>query len=37
MNQTIEWFINTTPSYFLLGIIGLAIVLRIVYEILTAK
>lgn len=37
MIKIIDWFENTTPFHFLLGLIGLAIVIRFIYEILTDK
>jgi hypothetical protein len=37
MIKMIEWLENTTPFYFCLGLIGVAIVIRIIYEILTDK
>jgi uncharacterized membrane protein (DUF106 family) len=37
MIKIIDWFENTNPFYFCLGIIVLAIVIGIVYEILTDK
>lgn len=37
MIKTIEWFENASPFYFFLGIIGVAIVMRIIYEIITDK
>jgi hypothetical protein len=37
MIKTIEWFQNTEPIYFFLGLIGLAIVFRILYNIIFDK
>lgn len=37
MIAIIEWFKNASPFYFCLGLIGLAIVIRLIYEILTDK
>jgi len=37
MIQVIEWFENTSPLYFWIGLIGVAIVIRIVYEIIFDK
>ncbi len=37
MIQIIEWFNHTSPFYFCLGLIGIAIVIRVIYEILTGK
>lgn len=36
MTQIIEWFQNASPGEFLLEIIGLAIFVRMAYEILKA-
>jgi len=33
----IDWFMNTTPFYFCIGLIGLAVVFRVIYEILSNK
>jgi uncharacterized membrane protein YhdT len=37
MIKIIEWFENASPLYFCLGLIGVAIVIRIIYEIITDK
>lgn len=37
MIKLIDWFENATPFYFFLGLIVVAIVIRIIYEILTDK
>jgi hypothetical protein len=35
--EIIEWFANANPLDFCLGLIGVAIVFRIIYEIITEK
>lgn len=37
MIKIIEWFQNASPFYFCLGLIGVAIVIRIIIEIITDK
>lgn len=35
MLKIIEWFENASPLYFCFGLIGVAILIRIIYEIIT--
>ena len=37
MIKTLEWFENATPFEFLLGIIVVAIIIRVIYDIITDK
>ncbi|AXP79198.1 hypothetical protein CJ739_98 [Mariniflexile rhizosphaerae] len=37
MMEIIEWFKNASPEEFCLGLIGIAIFIRFIYEILTDK
>lgn len=33
MKQMIDWFYNTTPFMFCVGVFGLALFIRVIYEI----
>ena len=37
MIKTIEFFNNATPIYLALGVIGIAVVIRVAYEIIFGK
>lgn len=37
MKQLIQWFNDASPIMFCIGLIGVAIVIRIIYEIITKK